>query len=147
MRHSAISHLVRLNHPPRVCRWVDPRGNYHALFHTWPGAEAISAHAYSRDGLNWDYADTPPCMALCPPPTTTTATTKKPRDGRGRLSEGCVCADYFEAAIGAYGSKVTFSFHRRERPHLMFDGERSPLTPLQVCHDLTQLCGTNCRER
>ena len=76
------SHLVRLNHPPRVCRWVDPRGNYHALFHTWPGAEAISAHAYSRNGLNWDYADTPPCTPLCPHNHTPSPPPphKKPRD-------------------------------------------------------------------
>eukprot|EP01052_Picozoa_sp_SAG31_P019176 SAG31_NODE_1388_length_8538_cov_3.310843_4_plen_733_part_00 len=39
--------------------WIDPRGDYHALFHTWPSQETISrgGHAFSVDGLNWNYSN------------------------------------------------------------------------------------------
>ena len=36
-------------------------------------------------------------------------------------------AYYFEVGIGEYGSKVTFSYHRRERPHLLFDANGDPI--------------------
>ena len=56
----------------------------------WPGAEAVGGHAYSRDGLNWNYADQPPYYF-------------EVAVGTGDNS----------------GSNVTFNLHRRERPHLM----------------------------
>ena len=73
--------------------WQDPRGNFHSLFHTWEGAPALGGHAFSRDGLNWDYSPTPPY--------------------------------YFEASVGS--PNTTFNFHRRERPHLMFNAAGDPI--------------------
>ena len=39
--------------------WLDPRGNFHALFHTWPSTAAVSrgGHGFSRDGRNWSYSN------------------------------------------------------------------------------------------
>ena len=39
--------------------WIDPRGHFHALFHTWPSAEFVSrgGHAFSADGRNWNYTN------------------------------------------------------------------------------------------
>ena len=34
--------------------WRDARGNFHALFHAW---DKIGGHAYSKDGLRWEYAN------------------------------------------------------------------------------------------
>eukprot|EP01052_Picozoa_sp_SAG31_P022668 SAG31_NODE_1815_length_7210_cov_7.167628_3_plen_54_part_00 len=32
--------------------WTDPRGNYHALFHTITPNRGVGGHAYSADGLH-----------------------------------------------------------------------------------------------
>ena len=85
--------------------WVDPRGFYHALFHTWPGAPAVGGHAYSRDGLNWNYSPTPPYYF-----------------------EAAVEPSGAGGGGGGGGSnQTTFNFHRRERPALMFDGNGDPI--------------------
>ncbi len=38
--------------------WIDPRGNYHGLFHTFSNPN-VGGHAYSTDGLRWQYSPTP----------------------------------------------------------------------------------------
>jgi len=49
--------------------WIDPRGNWHALFHVWSSAVPspytcvnanVSAHAFSSDGLSWHYSPRQP---------------------------------------------------------------------------------------
>ena len=36
--------------------WLDPRGNFHALFHSMGGCKAVGCHAFSRDGYRWALA-------------------------------------------------------------------------------------------
>jgi len=49
--------------------WLDPRGAWHALFHVWSNAvplpytcapSNVSAHAFSRDGVEWWFSPTQP---------------------------------------------------------------------------------------
>jgi hypothetical protein len=37
--------------------WCDPRGNFHALFHAFDGAN-VGGHAYSRNGIDWTLSKT-----------------------------------------------------------------------------------------
>ena len=73
-------------------------GHFHALFHIWSDDGNVGAHAFSRDGLHWQLSQTRPYSVV----VNTTSTDGGNGDG--------------EAVV--YG--------RRERPHLVLDGQRRP---------------------
>lgn len=51
-------------HPEDPFLWIDARGNYHVLYHTWSAlpypSMAISGHGFSVDGANWTFSPTEP---------------------------------------------------------------------------------------
>jgi hypothetical protein len=69
--------------------WLDPRGNWHALFHVWsteilPNCiyTNVSAHAFSRDGLDWFFSPIQPynsTVALDDGTTFITPTRERPK--------------------------------------------------------------------
>jgi hypothetical protein len=69
--------------------WIDPRGNWHALFHVWSSEISpnclntnVSAHAFSSNGLEWFFSPIQPynsTVALNDGTTFVTPTRERPK--------------------------------------------------------------------
>jgi hypothetical protein len=77
--------------------WIDGRGFFHGLFHSWKDPD-VGAHAFSRDGLTWVSSNT----------TAYTLTEATAEEGEQGTAAGSV------------------TFARRERPKLILDSEGNP---------------------
>eukprot|EP01065_Artemidia_motanka_P041135 TRINITY_DN5279_c2_g1_i1.p1 TRINITY_DN5279_c2_g1~~TRINITY_DN5279_c2_g1_i1.p1 ORF type:complete len:514 (+),score=143.63 TRINITY_DN5279_c2_g1_i1:56-1543(+) len=90
--------------------YIDPRGNYHAVFHHMYGyhtstqwwLDAVGGHAFSADGITWTYSG---------------------------VAWGNATARQ-QGNVVTFKDGSTFRYTRRERPHLIFDasGEISALS-------------------
>ena len=78
--------------------WQDPRGHYHALFHSFI-LGAVGGHAFSKDGLDWTFGS----------------------KANGFLQDGA-----YGLNVTLQNQSVV-RLERRERPHLLLDMAGNPL--------------------